>query len=262
MFQCVPSAALWCIVVGSLAAGAGAQPIKELAREARASVVSLKIFGNSGQEIAGGTGFVVGDGLVVTNHHVAESARRIEAVLSSEETVEARAVVAQDEENDLALLSFPDLDAPALRLASNAAVEPGDPVVVVGNPFGLTGSVSDGIVSAVRPSGLGEDSDHFQRMALIQVTAPISPGSSGSPVIGVDGAVVGVAVGGYVHGQNLNFAIPAATVARLMASADLENEVRTLGSRPGAGTLYVLRNLGISAVLLGAIAYALWRLRD
>lgn len=239
-----------------------AQPITELVREARESVLSLRLYSASGREIGTGTGFVVAHGLVATNHHVAASATRIEAVLASEQTIEARAVVAQDEENDLALLDFTGLEAPPLSLAQSVDIEPGDPVVIVGNPFGLSGSISDGIVAAVRPEGLGGQSGLFQRTPLIQVTAPISPGSSGSPVIGADGRVVGVAVGGYLHGQNLNFAIPASTLAALIERSDLDEDLRELGVRRGASKLYVARNLAISALFLGAILFALWRMRD
>jgi S1-C subfamily serine protease len=252
-----------CIALGLCASlPSSGQPIKELVRGARESVLSLRLYGPSGQEIGSGTGFVVAEGLVATNYHVAASAARIEAVLASDETIEASAVVAEDEENDLALLAFGGLDALPLPLAEGAQVEQGDPIVVLGNPLGLAGSISDGIVAAVRPDGLGSESPLFRNTPLLQVTAPISPGSSGSPVIGADGRVVGVAVGGYVLGQNLNFAIPAPTLVGLIRSSDLGGELRPLGRRRQASTRSLVRNLTISALFLGAIAVALWRMRD
>ncbi len=88
-----------------------------------------------------------------------------------------------------------------------AVPQEGESIFVIGNPFGLEGSVSNGIVSAVREiSGYGR---------IIQITASISPGSSGSPVVNMAGQVIGIATLQAAEGQNLNFAIPAERIAQL-----------------------------------------------
>jgi len=126
-------------------------------------------------------------------------------------------LVAAGEQDDLALIKvdrgggvLAQLEesaapTPSLPLAHGSAVAVGDPVFVVGNPEGLEGTFSQGVVSALR----GE--------TYIQITAPISAGSSGGPVLNNKGEVIGVAVGAITEGQNLNFAIPVARVANLLA---------------------------------------------
>ena len=105
--------------------------------------------------------------------------------------------------NDLALLHVPDLTAPALELAVGVTPVVGDAIYAVGSPLGVEGTFAPGMVSGLRGEG---------RMALIQITAPVSPGSSGGPLLDVQGRVLGVIVGTIAEGQNLNFAIPTTTV--------------------------------------------------
>jgi hypothetical protein len=129
-----------------------------------------------------------------------------------------RGVIAIDGEGDLALLK---VDVPrhlAVPLPIVRAVpQEGESIVVIGNPFGLEGSVSNGIVSAVREiSGYGK---------IIQITAPISPGSSGSPVVNMFGQVIGVATLQAAEGQSLNFAVPAERITQLRI-----NDVQTFTS--------------------------------
>jgi S1-C subfamily serine protease len=108
---------------------------------------------------------------------------------------------------DLVILKFAAHDAPWLKLGrSDTAVE-GQRVLVIGNPTGLQGTVSDGLIAAFR-----------ENHSLIQITAPISPGSSGSPVLDENGLVVGVATLQQVEGQNLNFAIAVESVNEALNS--------------------------------------------
>jgi S1-C subfamily serine protease len=123
-----------------------------------------------------------------------------------------KSVLAVDAEGDLALLKVdapPNLVRP-LSLDRTSPQE-GESIVVIGNPFGLEGSVTNGIVSAVR------DIPGFGR--IIQITAPISPGSSGSPVVNMQGQVIGVATLQVAGGQSVNFAIPSERIAQLDRSA-------------------------------------------
>src|SRR5262249_46241645 len=123
-------------------------------------------------------------------------------------------IVAYSIESDLALLQGnlpPDQYTP-LELAE-AFPEEGERIMVIGNPFGLLeGSVSDGIVSSLRK---------FPNVGtVVQVTAPVSPGSSGSPVINSSGYVVGIISSQLTQGQNLNFAMPWFTLARMINPED------------------------------------------
>jgi hypothetical protein len=110
-------------------------------------------------------------------------------------------------------LKFQASDVPFLRLGTSTDKVEGEKVIVIGNPTGLTGSVSDGIISAFR-----------EGRSLIQVTAPISPGSSGSPAMDEDGQVIGVATTSLVEGQNLNFAI---AIEQVSAALNAEHVAQT-----------------------------------
>jgi S1-C subfamily serine protease len=243
------------------AGGTAAQEIRELASATRPSVVLLRLT-EGGRTVGGGTGFVVQGGLVATNHHVVDRARAVEAVTEDGSVHLVAGIVAADAANDLALLSVPTLDAAPLPLAAPGNVEPGDRVVVIGSPLGLAGTVSDGIVSAVRPDGLGEASRVFRTTAILQITAPISPGSSGSPVLDADGEVIGVAVAYLVGGQSLNLAVPTGSLLDLMSRSDLSSLERELGGGGPAGGWEIARNLGISVVFFALLVFSYRRLRD
>jgi tetratricopeptide (TPR) repeat protein len=184
--------------------------LPELVRRIKPSVVSIITYDNKGQRLMRGSGFFTGPDRVITNRHVIEKAYKAEVHLTNGNSYNVSGVLAIDGAGDIALLQ---VDVPA-SLASPLSVvrttpQEGERVVVIGNPLGLEGSVSDGIVSAVR------DIPSFGR--IIQITAPISPGSSGSPVVNMQGQVIGVATLQLTEGQSLNFAIPSDRVAQLQA---------------------------------------------
>ena len=110
------------------------------------------------------------------------------------------AILDSDKEYDLAVIKVGGIDAPALPLGDSDTVRIGDKVYVAGNPQGLEGSFSDGIISAIRHSSTADK--------FFQMTAPISQGSSGGPVFNERGEVIGVSFATFRNGQNLNFAIP------------------------------------------------------
>src|SRR5262249_45270986 len=119
-------------------------------------------------------------------------------------------VLAHPQDVDLAILKFAANGAAFLKLGQSADAVEGQRVLVIGSPEGLQGTVSDGIISAFR-----------ENRSMIQITAPISPGSSGSPVMNESGEVIGVATMVTKEGQNLGFAIPAEEVKRaLLAPRD------------------------------------------
>jgi S1-C subfamily serine protease len=164
-----------------------------------------------------GSGFVIDDeGHVLTNNHVVEGADQIEVKLGdSDETYDAT-VVGADPATDVALL---DVDAPAsalhpLALGRSAELEVGDPVVAIGNPFGLDRTVTSGIVSALQRQI--EAPNGFAISNVIQTDAAINPGNSGGPLINAAGEVIGInsqiQTGGGNGNVGIGFAIPIDTI--------------------------------------------------
>jgi tetratricopeptide (TPR) repeat protein len=209
--------------------------LPELVRRIKPSAVAVETFGAKGEKLARGSGFFVAANRIITNRHVIENAAKVEIHLMNGNTFTAKGTVAIDGEGDLALLQ---VDVPAAQAAplyiEKATPQEGESIVVIGNPFGLEGSVSNGIVSAVREiAGYGK---------IIQITAPISPGSSGSPVVNMRGEVVGIATLQAAEGQSLNFAVPAERIAAmkigsLQTFAALDADTRK-SKRAGAERLY------------------------
>jgi len=191
---------------------------QQIARAAFPSVVLLMMNDKSGQPHALGSGFFVGPGLVATNYHMIEGAGGGTAKLIGQEgKYRLSGVAATDAGHDLALLGVEGVTGAALTLQGDA-LEVGQPVFAIGNPRGLEGTFSSGIVSSVR--GLQGDT-------VVQITAPISPGSSGGPVIDEHGRVVGVATASYTAGQNLNFAVPVKYLTQLLSA---KTEPRPFGT--------------------------------
>ena len=183
---------------------------REIAKRVSPSVVLLVMEDSNGQPLAMGSGFVIKDGIVATNLHVVEGASRGYAKLADrEDKFKISGTVATDSARDIVLLAVEGLKAPALTLGDSKRVAVGDAVYAVGNPRGLEGTFSAGIISSIRK--VGDDS-------LLQITAPISPGSSGGPVVNSKGEVVGVSVATFKGGQNLNFAIPSSYLTTLMST--------------------------------------------
>ncbi|WP_418637137.1 S1C family serine protease [Winogradskyella sp.] len=184
------------------------QSAKEIAKNCMSSTVSLIMEDNYRQPISLGSGFIIGDGKVVTNLHVIEGAKYGSVIINgSSNKHKIEGYFAIDKENDLAVLSVPTLTEKALPMSNTVSPEIGEKIYAIGNPKGLSGTISEGIVSGIRS---------FKDRNLIQITAPISPGSSGGPVINNNGEVVGVAVGTLTSGQNLNFAIPISSLISLV----------------------------------------------
>lgn len=197
--------------------------LAELVKAAEPSVVRITTLTDSGEGV--GTGFLVkNDGTVVTNWHVIENASEATATLADGRTFGIRGCLGADPHTDLALLQ---IDCPAHLLPRPLKVSPtlpdkGEKVFALGNPMGLSDSVSDGIVAAVRS---GTELHPDLRATVIQHTAPISQGNSGGPLINSRGEVVGVNTLASGPGvQNLNFAI---------SSRDLFNMAANKYSIPG-----------------------------
>lgn len=179
--------------------------------ETKPSVVLIRTFSRDGKQIGTGSGFFITDtGDIISNRHVFQGAYRAEA-----ETTKGKfpitKVLGQDDDNDLVRLSLGRTGRRFRPLTMSSSMpKVGEKIMVIGNPLGLESTVSDGIVSAKRK---------FKPFdTVIQITCPISPGSSGSPVMNMMGEVIGVATFQMVQGQNLNFAIPISHVIALKAT--------------------------------------------
>ena len=226
----------------------------------------VDVFGNpvEGQsQQALGSGFVVDkDGHIVTNYHVVQGATRVEVSFSNQDTVKAT-IVGTDPSTDLAVLK---VDVPAkaltpLALANSDVVRVGDPVVAIGNPFGLERTVTAGIVSALQREVRSPNNytiDH-----VIQTAAPINSGNSGGPLIDAQGAVIGVnsqieTASGGGGNVGIGFAVPSNTVksvvAQLLADGRVDRAflgVTLQDVRPNVAG--VLRLPADKGVLVGAV---------
>jgi len=187
----------------------GQENLPAIIKQVGPSIVSIITFNPQGNASGQGSGFFVNrEGDVITSRHVLEGASRAQVITSEGKQYAVKNVVAEDSEGDLVRISL-DLEGDQVQPlpVSSTYPEAGERVFVIGTPLGLDKTVSDGIVSAVR------DVPRFGK--IVQVTAPISPGSSGSPVVNMKGEVVGIATFFIVAGQNLNFAIPGERISRL-----------------------------------------------
>src|SRR5258705_3888451 len=188
--------------------------LPDLVRRIKPSAVAIETFDSRGEKLSRGSGFFIAVDRVVTNRHVIDNAFRAEVHSYNGSVYPVRGVIAVDAEGDLALLR---VEAPPNQvrplLLDKTSPQEGESVVVIGNPFGLEGSVTNGIVSAVR------DIPTFGR--IIQITAPISSGSSGSPVVNMHGQVIGIATLQITGGQSVNFAIPSERISQLQQTSSL-----------------------------------------
>ncbi len=187
--------------------------LTNLVKKIQPAVVTVIAYDAFGKPVKQGSGFFINSqGHFITNYHVVAGGVRLEVRTAEGENHPFVKVLASNEAWDLAVatLVLPPLEVKSLTMTT-AKPEVGERIVVVGSPLGLEQSLSEGVVSAVRKiPNLGE---------LVQITAPISPGSSGSPVVNLRGEVIGVATFFLARGQNLNFAVPALYIATLQRRA-------------------------------------------
>jgi len=237
---------------------AAQQDLRTLAASSLDSVVLVEVYDPTDNLAGTGSGFFVAPNEIVSNQHVVEGAHRVVVVLSDGSEIEVSGVLAVDELNDLVVLKPSQPHGSALKVARSDNLEVGQGVVVLGSPAGLSGTLSDGIVSAIRPEGLTEHTRPGEATPpVFQISAAISAGSSGSPVMDLSGEVVGVAVSQLRYGQNLNFAVPAAPLRQIIRrSAGAELQI-TYGTFISGSRKDYLRNVIISAVFFAAIFWVL-----
>lgn len=181
----------------------------EIAKSALGSTVLLVMEDANGQPLGIGSGFFVQSNQIATNFHVIEGAAHGTAKRVGQDTVfSIEGLTAMDEDSDLAIVQVSNAQVRSLPLADSDAVAVGDTVYVVGNPKGfLEGTFSHGLISAIR---------QLDTQKFFQLTAPISSGNSGGPVLNEECEVIGVAVAQVTDGQNLNFAVPSTYLKSLI----------------------------------------------
>jgi S1-C subfamily serine protease len=183
----------------------------EIYQRAAASVVLVQTYGVFGNAQSFGTGFVVAeDGKILTNYHVIRNSKRAEVRLENGHTYDFVAVVDVDIARDIALLQIKATGLHALTLGNSGAVRIGDTVYSVSNPHGYNNTLSEGIISGIRLNG---------EQWRLQITAPISHGSSGGPLFNTEGEVIGITTEIDDKGQNLNFVVPIDYARGMLASS-------------------------------------------
>ncbi len=217
--------------------------LSEIIRRNRHSVVVVKTATGIG------SGFFISDqGYVVTNKHVLYDISKAEIKTAAGNVYKINRIIAEDQDGDLVIASSdtPASEAFPVILTGNLP-EVGEKIIVIGNPLGLEQTVSDGIVSAVRRNQ--------KAVEFIQVTAPISAGNSGGPLLNMRGEVIGVAAFQYRQGQNLNFCVAA---ERLI---DLKNGTLTAASQTTDGSFKTSqrRDVYCYADSQGAVHFVDWQ---
>jgi S1-C subfamily serine protease len=193
--------------------------VKKLAATTRPAVALVTVLDKAGKPLKLGTGFFVSsDGKLVTNAHVIEGAENATAKLENGATYSIRGVLKAALDKDLVLLQAEAKDVPSLTVSREASLpEVGSRITVIGSPLGLEGTVSEGIISGHRNA---KKDDQW-----LQMTAAVSPGSSGSPVVDENGKVVGIATFLINNAQALNFARPVSYVSELLDQSKATTEV-------------------------------------
>jgi tetratricopeptide (TPR) repeat protein len=196
------------LALGVAPPAALAAPAEVVFERASGSVVVVERLDQNGQRKGYGSGVVTGYGELATSCHLLNGAARLR-VRSDHARIEA-SLAYPDPERDLCLLSAPGLSASPVPIADADLLKVGQRVYAIGTPKGLERTLSEGLVSSLRPRS---------RSFLIQTTAPMSPGSSGGGLFDEEGRLIGIATHQYTRGQNLNFAVPASWIGEIRSRA-------------------------------------------
>lgn len=203
-----------CLLLPAAAGGQEKISVKEIVQRETPAIVSIYNLDARGEVRGTGTGFIVKtDGVVITNFHVIEGAQGLLIKLKSGEVYDRIWVMDFDPRRDIAVLKTQGIQLPTVTLGDSEKMEQGDWCVAIGNPKGLEHTVSDGLVSALRV---------IEGSKMLQISVPISPGSSGGPLYNSRGEVVGITTAALVGEgvQNLNFAVPLKYALPMLESTE------------------------------------------
>jgi S1-C subfamily serine protease len=190
--------------------------LSDIYQNVRGSVVLIQ--GTTSDGTVQGSGFVYsysGRNVVITNNHVVAGTTGLSVTFSNGNGYSAT-VLGSDQYADLAVVSVnaPSNEFKPLKIAPSSTLTVGEQVIAIGNPYGLVGSLTTGIVSAVGRTIVEDTSSRFSIANIIQTTTPINPGNSGGPMLNAVGDVIGVTTAVVSNSQGLAFAIPSNTILR------------------------------------------------
>ncbi len=174
------------------------------------AVVVVTAYDEKGNAISQGSGFIVRrDGAVVTNYHVISKARSIK-VKAGNKIFDVEGLILTDKENDLVILKARAKNMPVVKLGVIGEANIGEHIYVISSPVGLENTISDGLLSGIR--------EIDEKREVLQITAPVSPGSSGGPVFNINGEAIGVVTFLIQEAQNLSFAMPVELIKDKISS--------------------------------------------
>jgi len=212
-------------------------PLVNLYQRVNPAVVYIEVLVDDGETLSplgSGSGFVIDkEGHIVTNNHVVEMADAVEVIFSDGSVADAQ-ILGTDPYSDLAVIQVdtsPERLVP-LELSDSSTLQVGQRVIAIGNPFGLDGTMTVGIISALGrtlPAQILEGSGRFSNPEIIQTDAAINPGNSGGPLLDIRGRVVGVNTAiRSTTGTNsgIGFAVPVSTVRRIVPTLIKEGVYR------------------------------------
>jgi hypothetical protein len=183
------------------------------------SIVMINVYDDDHVHCGSGSGVVIDeDGTIVTNYHVIEDGSFFGILFENNKSEYiTHTVISNNGQKDLALLQI-DCKTRPIPIKSSDSLKRGQQIVAIGSPLGLMNTISDGIIAGFRS---------FDDQNFIQITAPISPGSSGGALLDRYGSLVGITTGGYTKGQNLNLAIPSIEITKLLLISSFNRRRKT-----------------------------------
>jgi hypothetical protein len=174
--------------------------IEQVANKSLPSVVTVLAFDQNGKGLGLGSGFIItSNGLIVTNYHVIQGASKVEVLNSEIGKFSVRGIVNASRKLDFAILKIAAVNLPTIAMGNSNQIRLGEGVIAIGNPKGLTGTISAGLISQIR------DEESYK---MIQTSSPIYPGNSGGPLINRRGEVVGIVSARLGENATLGFALP------------------------------------------------------
>jgi len=174
---------------------------REIAQLLRPSIVYIEVYDSDGNESGYASGVIAtSDGKIFTNYHVIDGASSAKVTISDGRVFDVTNISGYDPKYDAVVLKVNANDLQPAKFNLSSSAQSGDEIYTLGNPRGLEDTISDGLISTINRVVDGE--------TYIQISAPISPGSSGGALINEQGEVIGITTASLTDGQNLNFAIP------------------------------------------------------
>ena len=196
-------------VIHFLSTAINAQSADKIYSKVNNAIVTIYTYDSEDKPVSQGSGVVLNQkGWIVTNYHVYEGSSKM-IVKQQNKLIPVLSIIASDKSKDIMILKISDNSFPQVSIGNSNLIKVGEKIYTIGSPLGLENSISEGLVSGLRKNKLEN---------LIQISAPISNGSSGGAVVNSKGDLIGITSSSFTKGQNLNFAIPINEVLKLNSS--------------------------------------------